>query len=83
MHEASHCSVTVERHLPNEGLPESDEVVRAWVVDDGRGGAHVGKGHGLAGLVDRAAVLDGRVSVHSPSGGPTVVFAGVPAGRPD
>ena len=80
--DATHCSVTVERHYP-VGLPGSAEVVRAWVVDDGRGGAHVGKGHGLAGLVDRAAVLDGRVIVESPPGGPTVVFAEVPAGRPD
>jgi signal transduction histidine kinase len=80
--EATHCSVTVEWHRP-VGEPASAEVIRAWVVDDGRGGAHVGKGHGLAGLVDRAAVLDGRVIVESPPGGPTVVFAEVPAGRPD
>ena len=78
--DASQCTVTVERHAPADG---SAEVIRAWVLDNGRGGAHMGKGHGLAGLADRAAALDGRVSVESPAGGPTIVFAEVPAGRPD
>lgn len=74
---ASGCTVTLQQQGPADGSART-EVVRAWVVDDGAGGAHVGKGHGLAGLVDRAATLDGTVSVSSPAGGPTIVFAELP-----
>lgn len=48
------------------------------VVDDGRGGAHSGKGHGLAGLADRLAAVDGTLAITSPAGGPTVVTASLP-----
>ncbi|WP_181034205.1 sensor histidine kinase [Arthrobacter sp. GMC3] len=48
------------------------------VVDDGRGGAHVGKGHGLAGLMDRLAGVDGSLEIVSPEGGPTTVRASIP-----
>jgi signal transduction histidine kinase len=48
------------------------------VRDDGVGGAHLGKGHGLAGLADRVAALDGTLEVVSPSGGPTVLCAELP-----
>jgi signal transduction histidine kinase len=48
------------------------------VRDDGVGGAHLGKGHGLAGLADRAAAVDGHLEVVSPPGGPTVVRAELP-----
>jgi signal transduction histidine kinase len=48
------------------------------VADDGVGGAHVGKGHGLAGLTDRLGAIDGRLVVDSPPGGPTVVTAMMP-----
>ncbi|MFC0437109.1 sensor histidine kinase [Kutzneria buriramensis] len=48
------------------------------VTDDGVGGAHLGKGHGLAGLVDRLAAVDGQLDVHSPAGGPTVLTAEIP-----
>ncbi|MFJ9363364.1 sensor histidine kinase [Nocardia sp. NPDC101769] len=51
------------------------------VTDDGVGGAHRGKGHGLAGLVDRLAGVDGRLDVHSPAGGPTVLTAEIPFPR--
>lgn len=53
-----------------------------WVVaeveDDGIGGAHVGKGTGLAGLDRRLTGLGGRLTVTSPQGGPTVIRAEVP-----
>ncbi|HSI92938.1 MAG TPA: sensor domain-containing protein [Jiangellaceae bacterium] len=55
------------------------EMLHVQVTDDGRGGAHLGKGHGLAGLADRLAGLDGTFDVHSPAGGGTVVTAGIPA----
>lgn len=48
------------------------------VSDDGRGGAHVGKGHGLAGLVDRLSGVDGSLEISSPEGGPTLVRACIP-----
>ncbi|MEV8146023.1 sensor histidine kinase [Specibacter sp. NPDC078709] len=50
------------------------------VTDDGVGGAHVGKGHGLAGLVDRLAGVDGSLEVTSPDGGPTTLRASIPLG---
>jgi signal transduction histidine kinase len=50
------------------------------VSDDGVGGAQPGAGTGLAGLTDRAAALDGRLTVTSPPGGPTVVHAELPCG---
>jgi signal transduction histidine kinase len=43
------------------------------VVDDGAGGAVIGAGTGLAGLALRLEALDGRLTVHSPAGGPTEV----------
>lgn len=50
------------------------------VADDGAGGASLAKGHGLAGLSDRVAALDGRLGVDSPPGGPTVLTAEIPCG---
>jgi signal transduction histidine kinase len=43
------------------------------VRDDGRGGADVSAGSGLTGLADRVSVLDGRLSLSSPPGGPTLL----------
>jgi signal transduction histidine kinase len=48
------------------------------VRDDGRGGADPAGGTGLLGLADRVAVLDGVVTVSSPTGGPTLLRAEVP-----
>ncbi|GAA1354860.1 sensor histidine kinase [Saccharothrix algeriensis] len=48
------------------------------VTDDGRGGAEVRPGGGLAGLADRAATIDGVVVVVSPAGGPTVIRTELP-----
>ncbi|CAM5470029.1 histidine kinase [Streptomyces spiroverticillatus] len=43
------------------------------VYDDGRGGAEASAGSGLTGLADRVSVLDGRLALTSPPGGPTVL----------
>jgi signal transduction histidine kinase len=43
------------------------------VRDDGRGGAHVGGGSGLAGLKDRMEALGGRFSLDSPPGAGTAL----------
>jgi signal transduction histidine kinase len=48
------------------------------VEDDGRGGAHVDDGGGLAGLRRRLAVFDGTVDISSPAGGPTRARMAVP-----
>jgi signal transduction histidine kinase len=50
------------------------------VSDDGRGGALVMPGGGLAGIAGRLAAVDGSLSVDSPPGGPTTVTAVIPCG---
>lgn len=57
-----------------------DGEVRVRVSDDGVGGAHLAKGHGLVGLSDRVRAADGILNVTSPDGGPTVIEAEVPCG---
>jgi signal transduction histidine kinase len=53
-----------------------------WIVvevsDNGVGGAQATPGGGLAGLADRAAGIDGILTVNSPLGGPTVIRADLP-----
>lgn len=48
------------------------------VSDDGIGGARIGGGSGLAGLAERVRSVDGRLTISSPSGGPTVVRVELP-----
>ena len=50
--------------------------VEVW--DNGRGGASLEDGGGLAGLRDRVATIDGTLGVVSPPGGPTMVRAALP-----
>ena len=45
------------------------------ISDNGIGGASTAKGHGLAGLVERLSGVDGRLTVTSPTGGPTTLEA--------
>ena len=51
------------------------------ITDDGAGGAHVAKGHGLAGLSDRLQAAGGELWVSSPPGGPTSIRAELPVRR--
>ncbi|HEY3505102.1 MAG TPA: sensor histidine kinase [Actinocatenispora sp.] len=55
-------------------------VVYVTISDNGMGGAHTAKGHGLAGLADRVRAADGRFDLDSPEGGPTVLTAELPCG---
>ncbi|MFE3185294.1 sensor histidine kinase [Streptomyces violascens] len=55
----------------------SGPVLSVRITDDGVGGADA-SGGGLAGLARRAAALDGRFTVLSPPGGPTLVEAELP-----
>ena len=59
-------------------LAEVDPRLCLRIVDDGRGGADPGLGTGLAGLLDRLAVVDGVLTITSPSGGPTVLTVEIP-----
>nr|WP_167099442.1 sensor histidine kinase [Amycolatopsis granulosa] len=56
----------------------TDDKVVVEITDNGHGGAEVRPGGGLAGLADRAATIDGVMTVVSPQGGPTVVRADLP-----
>ncbi len=69
---ASHAKVVVEGH----GYPGTLTVM---VSDDGIGGATAGS-PGLSGLADRVSGVDGRLSVESPAGGPTIIAAELPCG---
>ena len=76
---ASHAEVTVER---------TGDRLRIVVSDDGRGGATLdgdsvggnGGGTGLRGLAQRAAAVDGTLTLESPPGGPTVISVELPCG---
>ncbi|MFF3740261.1 sensor domain-containing protein [Streptomyces sp. NPDC002566] len=48
------------------------------VEDDGHGGADAAHGTGLTGLADRVSVLDGRLTLTSPPGGPTLLRVEIP-----
>lgn len=67
---ASRCSVEIH---PLGG------VVVVVVTDNGVGGASLSRGHGLAGLADRLAGVDGTLTVTSPAGGPTQITATIPS----
>jgi signal transduction histidine kinase len=60
------------------GLRHGAGTLRAWVTDDGVGGAALAKGHGLRGLDDRLRAAGGRLQVTSPCGGPTTITAELP-----
>jgi signal transduction histidine kinase len=67
---ATHAEVAVSRR---------GDVLRVLIRDDGVGGADPA-GQGLAGLADRVSGVDGRLSVYSPAGGPTVIEAELSCG---
>ncbi|MGY1501428.1 histidine kinase [Streptomyces sp. QTS52] len=52
--------------------------LRIAVTDDGRGGARVEDGSGLAGVQRRIGTFDGVLAVSSPAGGPTMVTMEIP-----
>ncbi|MFG1916288.1 sensor histidine kinase [Micromonospora sp. NPDC048898] len=52
--------------------------LQVGVGDDGQGGAHLAKGHGLAGIADRVRAAGGELMVVSPAGGPTEIRAELP-----
>jgi signal transduction histidine kinase len=70
-HSAAHHVTLEARHEPG--------MVTIRVSDDGRGGACIQPGGGLAGLAERVKTVDGRLHVTSPTGGPTVVTVELPS----
>ncbi|WP_455352381.1 sensor histidine kinase [Streptomyces sp. SYSU K217416] len=66
---AHHASVDVWR---------ADERLLIQVRDDGRGGARLDSGTGLAGLAERLGAVDGLFVLDSPAGGPTTITAELP-----
>lgn len=48
------------------------------ITDNGSGGADPRAGSGLTGLASRIAVVNGRLRLASPSGGPTLLRAEIP-----
>jgi signal transduction histidine kinase len=68
---ATHAAVRIQS--------DADEL-RISVSDNGSGGVQLGSVSGLTGLSDRLAMLDGRLEIDSPDGGPTVVTVVVPPG---
>jgi signal transduction histidine kinase len=72
---ATQADVTVAR---------DGDLLRIAVADNGVGGAVLGGtgdadgGTGLRGLMQRAASVDGRLTLDSPPGGPTVITAELP-----
>lgn len=61
-------------------LHSDAELLRITVTDNGSGGVQPANGSGLTGLADRLRMVDGRLDIESPSGGPTTVTAVVPSG---
>lgn len=57
---------------------QQDGVLRLRVTDDGLGGATLGAGSGLTGLLQRIRTVDGGMEITSPAGGPTVVTVDLP-----
>ncbi len=66
---ATRACVTVAERGPGLALA---------VTDDGRGGAHLAPGGGLAGLAERVQTVDGRLDLVSPPGGPTTITIELP-----
>ncbi|MFJ6687944.1 sensor histidine kinase [Streptomyces sp. NPDC091294] len=52
--------------------------LRISVTDNGKGGAVIGAGSGLAGVERRLGTFDGVLAVSSPAGGPTMVTMEIP-----
>ena len=59
-------------------ISERAGLLALQITDDGRGGAEPSPGSGLSGLAQRVAVVDGRLDIASPPGGPTRITVELP-----
>jgi signal transduction histidine kinase len=73
--EASSADIVVRTRQAPDGTGLLLELV---VTDDGRGGAGLRDGHGLAGVQERLIGLGGFLDISSPEGGPTIVTVSIP-----
>jgi PAS domain S-box-containing protein len=60
-----------------------DDVLEVTIADDGVGGADLGHGSGLIGLVDRVEAIGGKLRVDSPPGEGTTLTVRLPLPRTD
>jgi len=60
-------------------VTDQDERLLMTITDNGAGGARPAPGGGLAGLLERVQTVDGRLTVDSPAGGPTIVTVELPS----
>ncbi|MGW7282995.1 sensor histidine kinase [Streptomyces sp. NPDC054844] len=59
-------------------MHHTEGYLRVAVTDNGKGGAVIGAGSGLAGVERRLGTFDGVLAVSSPAGGPTMVTMEIP-----
>ena len=69
-HSAASAATITARH--------TDNLLTIEVSDNGNGGADPERGTGLTGLADRIAVVDGKMYLSSPQGGPTLLRVELP-----
>ncbi len=78
----SEALTNVVKHAAARGatveVTQTGHQLRVRVVDDGVGGADPTRGTGLTGLRQRVASVDGRLTIESPIGGPTVLEVSLP-----
>lgn len=76
---AKHAGASAIRlRVSTRDTGETGQWLDLWVIDNGRGGAALAPGHGLAGLEERVTGLRGMFVIDSPVGGPTTIGAHVP-----
>ncbi|GAA2403668.1 sensor histidine kinase [Actinomadura vinacea] len=68
---ARDAAVTVRRH---------DDRLSLRIEDDGKGGADEHHGSGIVGIRRRIEAYDGRLTLSSPAGGPTILQVELPCG---
>jgi signal transduction histidine kinase len=73
--EAASADLVLRTRQAPDGIGTLLELV---VTDDGRGGAGLRDGHGLAGVQERLVGLGGFLDISSPQGGPTIVTVSIP-----
>ena len=76
------CLTNIARHSDADAAAvrvTTEDGVCVTVADNGRGGASIGPGGGLAGLIDRVEAVGGTLTVASPPGHGTTVTATIPS----
>lgn len=72
-------ATAIDLRLELRRIPDTDTTwLDVTVTDDGRGGAGVVPGHGIAGLQERVLGLGGTLEISSPAGQGTTLIAHLP-----